>query len=976
MMKPVRFALAASLLACGCAAPPKLPQRFIPVAYCPRTAAPPKLDGNLNDRCWRAAGVLEDFMLNRDDAFPPRKTQARIVRDEKWIYLAFRCMEDDMAHAHVQKTGRALLWYEDSVEIFIDARRGDSDYAQFGGNVLGASNLPIPPGEPQALLAKGKSRGDRWTLECRVLIKGLTKTPPADGEVWGLNLCRNRRRGGVNECTSWARLKGGFHVPDIFGLLVFCEKLPRVRVTNVYMPGRHSGDNVALVRLAGPAATAASVALTSTGRRERRKARLDSIGLASVGVPYRLGAGANSLTLTVEARKRQILKAAFRAVPSARPMWVRYAPNVGSFALAVNHEVIRQGEELQGSIQAAMEDSDRPAPRVAWSLLTTDPLPMRRVAPDGRFAIDQHMPDGEAMLTARLIEPSGNTVATLRRKVAIAGKALARCGLRAGICRDRASKLRAKLKGEDELLCLDKAQTKIGVLKGLVTARSADRAADAAEEIEHHVARLEKGLLPVWGHHECLYTSGIDGSRQPYAIAVPKTYDPNGTDRLPALIWLHGFLGDDPWPREGLMQYMGPMELACMKKGFIFVYPFGRGSQGYRHDGEADVWAVWKAVNERWRIDPDRVYLAGFSMGGAGTARLSAAHPHVFAAAAVYSGWLGKGLFANLRHLPMRFEAGGQEGGQRMVAYHKEGFAKVGGRVADTVLLSHPNAGHTTGYVDYEALLDWFGKFRRVTDPPVVTCATSHLRHNRAYWLSIDAFETYGQPARADARIDRGRLAVTTSNVAALTLRPPPRLLARPLHVTLNGKPVPDATLEKGAIELRVAPRPAGPLAKDLLLCGPIRDAFTRELILVAAANDKATLDAAEIVAARWRRWHHGRLEVRPESQISVGDIGGRSIILVGPWKAEELMARVAAAAPVKIDPKGITVSGRRKEGKDLGIIFVYPRGDAGNYFVAITGQSPAGVLAACKMFAQGAYRGDYAVTADGPSGYFDASWK
>jgi len=27
-------------------------------------------------------------------------------------------------------------------------------------------------------------------------------------------------------------------------------------------------------------------------------------------------------------------------------------------------------------------------------------------------------------------------------------------------------------------------------------------------------------------------------------------------------------------------------------------------------------------------------------------------------------------------------------------------------------------------------------------------------------------------------------------------------------------------------------------------------------------------------------------------------------------------------------------------------------------------------------MFAQGAYGGDYAVTADGPSGYFDGSWK
>ena len=505
-----------------------------------------------------------------------------------------------------------------------------------------------------------------------------------------------------------------------------------------------------------------------------------------------------------------------------------------------------------------------------------------------------------------------------------------------------------------------------------------DRAGDAAEEIEHHIDRLEQGRLPVWGHHECLYTSGIDGTRQPYAVAVPKTYKPKGKDRLPALIWLHGFSGDAPWPRERLMQYISPIELACMKKGFIFVYPFGRGSQGYRHDGEADIWDVWKAVSARWRIDPDRVYLAGFSMGGSGTARLSAAHPHVFAASAVYSGWLGKELFANLRHLPMRFEAGGQEGGQRMVAYHREGFGKVDGRKAEAVLISHPDAGHTTGYVDYEALLDWFGKFRRVADPPVVTYATGQLRHNRGYWVSIDAFERYGKQARVDARIDRGRLKVTTSNVAALTLRPPPSLLAKlkkPMQVTLNGKAVRGRMARGAILRLKCVPRPAR--GKTPALGGPIRDAFTGPLMLVACGEEQATLEAAKIVSARWKRWHHGRLDAVPEAEADASELAARNLILVGPWGSKGLMANVAKTAPVKIDGKGITVSGKSKQGKDLGIIFIQPSPlNRRRYVVVITGQSPAGLLAACKMFAQGAYGGDYTVTAKGPSGYFDGHWK
>ncbi len=156
--------------------PAEAAERFIPVAYCPRTDTPPTLDGSPDDACWAYAGLLTAFVSDRSETLVGQQTEVRLLHDDEWIYMAVRCRETDMDHP-VRKTGR--MWEdEDSVEIFLDARRGDNEFAHYGINTLGATDLPRPKGQPADTVARVVAQSDGWTIQARIRIKALAGVPP------------------------------------------------------------------------------------------------------------------------------------------------------------------------------------------------------------------------------------------------------------------------------------------------------------------------------------------------------------------------------------------------------------------------------------------------------------------------------------------------------------------------------------------------------------------------------------------------------------------------------------------------------------------------------------------------------------------------------------------------------------------------------------------------------------------------------
>jgi len=173
-------------------------------------------------------------------------------------------------------------------------------------------------------------------------------------------------------------------------------------------------------------------------------------------------------------------------------------------------------------------------------------------------------------------------------------------------------------------------------------------------ELQHAMADLKAGR-PVFagrtGIFRHAHVSSIDETTQPYSVAIPKNYDP--TKEYPLLVMLHG---------SGVDERSFIRESAVLVTGlnWIAMAPKARGlSDWYQGDSGRDVFECMADVCKRYAIDPERIFLYGFSMGGYGAWRLGLQHAERFAGVAVLSAPLSHGeedltpLLENVENLPL-----------------------------------------------------------------------------------------------------------------------------------------------------------------------------------------------------------------------------------------------------------------------------------------------------------------------------------
>jgi len=145
----------------------------------------------------------------------------------------------------------------------------------------------------------------------------------------------------------------------------------------------------------------------------------------------------------------------------------------------------------------------------------------------------------------------------------------------------------------------------------------------------------------------------------PYRLYVPTKYD--GKRVFPLIVALHG-LGGTEDSMFGPMYGMVPL---AEQHGYIVVGPLG-----YRIDGfyggipgtgpashsaqlsEQDVMEVLRLVRQEYKIDDNRIYLMGHSMGGIGTWALGAKYPDIWAALGPISGTGNPATVEKMRAIP------------------------------------------------------------------------------------------------------------------------------------------------------------------------------------------------------------------------------------------------------------------------------------------------------------------------------------
>jgi len=140
-----------------------------------------------------------------------------------------------------------------------------------------------------------------------------------------------------------------------------------------------------------------------------------------------------------------------------------------------------------------------------------------------------------------------------------------------------------------------------------------------------------------------------------YLLYLPPGYDPQGSERWPLVLFLHGasMRGNDInlVKRQGLSKLVNQGQ----EFPFILVSPQCPSSQWWTWPQlSATLSKLLDEVESKYAVDPERMYVTGLSMGGYGTWSLAIAYPQRFAAIVPTSGPAEDlDRISAIRHLPV-----------------------------------------------------------------------------------------------------------------------------------------------------------------------------------------------------------------------------------------------------------------------------------------------------------------------------------
>lgn len=225
---------------------------------------------------------------------------------------------------------------------------------------------------------------------------------------------------------------------------------------------------------------------------------------------------------------------------------------------------------------------------------------------------------------------------------------------------------------------------------------------------------------------------------RPYrlSLSVPQSYEPTRDYALVVCLHGAGFTGEaylDRWKARLGEQYI----LACP------TYPAGAW---FTRRAEDLVLATVQTVQQRYRIDPNRIFLSGMSNGGIGAWLIGMHHASLFAGLAPMASGIDDVLFPfleNLRTTPVYIIHGSQD--QVMPV---ELSRKLAGELKNLgypfIYREHDRThamagGHFFPREELPDLVTWFDKQRRTPVPKTVTVVRD-ASHLLAFgWVRIDA---------------------------------------------------------------------------------------------------------------------------------------------------------------------------------------------------------------------------------------------
>lgn len=458
--------------------------------------------------------------------------------------------------------------------------------------------------------------------------------------------------------------------------------------------------------------------------------------------------------------------------------------------------------------------------------------------------------------------------------------------------------------------------------------------------------------------------SRIDGNLLFYVAVLPKNYDTK--QRYPLDVALHS--GASIIWRADRASWFGKPSTDPRKardEQAILIDPCGRGNNCYVGLGET---AVIEAIDDACRhyaVDRDRINIGGASMGGTGAYRIGAFHPDRFAAIHSLTGWPSYGVPLTGAYYPNRvldnlantgvclwYEPGDLTSQGKKVATNHEWIDGLAERAQKYqgqfphIVFKDPKGSH--GIIDRGLQADgwkWIRQQKRDPYPRHVIFQTHWLRYDGAYWAHIDTMQDGAASARIEAEIKDASIRVQIDNADRFHLDLAKPLVgdAKEVGVSINGTdsirtPTGKVTYfakNDGKWAISLERYPPG-LVKKHGLSGPVMDVFMGEPVLMvygtlnAPEKDKTQKMIDDALTRLFGHADgggvlHSGFERKADKDVSADDIKDKNLVLFGTPQSNQIVKSTAEKLPVKFLKEGVEVAGKSYEGKDVGLIMVYP---------------------------------------------------
>ncbi|MBP6875806.1 MAG: hypothetical protein KBD56_07020 [Candidatus Eisenbacteria bacterium] len=320
---------------------------------------------------------------------------------------------------------------------------------------------------------------------------------------------------------------------------------------------------------------------------------------------------------------------------------------------------------------------------------------------------------------------------------------------------------------------------------------------------------LVAGTLPAFAHTEFIQTITTSlGDTETFWVQIPESYDPQVP--CPLLIGWHQ-LGASHLEMKNATEFD---EIAGERGWIVMSHTGVTSSHWNNHATQAHVVDVIRWLEERYAIDPLRIYMVGASMGGAAgmifsNNHLNPAGPMVAAAASLsgiqdcerrfYEQGINNSMIAafggtpeqvpfeyhrnsaivfadstvsmhvNARHLPLWLTFGHGDSDQ-VWREHAEDLYAVMEPVADTVVLRESvYSGHGWGCAEERLICDFLQRF--TLDPLPKAISINADAEGAWYWARLEMRNPLGDFARFDACHSTANLMASTAPAVSQEIR-------------------------------------------------------------------------------------------------------------------------------------------------------------------------------------------------------------